>query len=342
MSCSSSFVRALCGVALVSVASVLLSPTFASAQGPASVKPPSVSSDGSGTPDEKAAQERAAEHFDRGVALFRHGDFEGASVEFRRAHEAVPTPGLLFNLGQTAMKLHDYAQAKTFFERYLQGAGDEVSPERRALVKSELDQARTRIGYAQLTVSVSGAEVWVDQQSVGRTPLPEPLTLNVGRHQIEVRADGYEAEVQALELAGGEERTMEFHLRQRVAQRERSPARAVPLPATAAKRPWLRPARIGSLSLLGVGAVGAVVAGVLASKAHDDLTAELDSRPGDRGDIDDARNRTRSYSLASDALLGVAVVGAALSATFLLMERSDRRALRVAVRPTGVAISGVF
>lgn len=348
MSHSFRLVHPLRGVALASVAWVLLS-TLVSAQDQAPANRPSVSTEPAGTGAEQAAQERASEHFDRGVALYRHGDFEGALVEFRRAYEAVPTSGLLFNLGQTAAKLHDYAQAKTFFERYLQGSEEAVSAERRELVTAELKQLRSRIGYAQLSVSVSGAEVWVDQRSVGRTPLSEPLTLNVGRHRVEVRADGYQAEVQTLELAGGEERALEFRLQPLSVERGSSPVQALaPVQAQAAespktaKRAWLRPARIASLSMLGVGAVGAVAAGVLASKAHDELTAELASRPGDRSAIQDARVRTRSYSIASDASLGVAAVSAVLSVTFLWMERSDRRAVSLAIEPRGVAIRGVF
>ncbi len=340
MSHSSRLLRALRGVALVSVTWILLA-TPALAQAPAPANLPAGSTQATSGVDDEGARERASQHFDRGVALFRDGAFEGALVEFRRAYEAVPTSGLLFNLGQTAVRLNDYAQAKMLFERYLQSSGDTLSAERREQVAAELKQLRGRIGYAQISASVSGAEIWVDQRSVGRTPLSEPLTLSVGRHRVEVRADGYHAEVQTLELAGGEERTLEFRLQPLSAQGSDSPAQAAPSPETA-KRTWLRPARIASLSLLGVAAVGAVVAGVLASRAHDELGAELASRPGDRSAIDDARSRTHSYSVATDASLGIAAVSAVLSVTFLWMERSDRRAVSVAVAPTGIAVKGAF
>ncbi len=347
MSYCSRLTHAVGGVALASVV-WMLQPAPASAQNPDSHISGSTHA-GSAAVDE-GAKARAAQHFERAVALYRDGAFEGALVEFRRAYEAVPTPGLFFNMGQTAVRLNDYAQAKVLFERYLQSSADELSPERRQLVASELKQLGGRIGYAQISVSVNGAEVWVDQHSVGRTPLSAPLTLNVGRHHVEVRADGYQAAIQTVELAGGEERTVDFRLQPLLsAQRGSSPASP---PATAARtaaaatgvggRAWLRPARIASLSVLGVAAASAVATGVLASNAYQDLKAELASRPGDPGAIDAARQRARMYGMTSDASLGLAVVSAALSVTFLWMERTDRSALSVAVAPTGVAVKGAF
>lgn len=325
--------------------SYVLIPTPSRAQDPAAVDAVPAAGPQPGSPVDQAAEARASEHFDKGVALYRRGDFQGAFVEFRRAYDAVPDPGLLFNLGQTAAKLNDYAQAEVLFERYVQRSGDALPPERRALVDAELKQLRDRIGHAEISVSVSGAEIRVDQRSVGRAPLAEPLALNVGRHEVEVRAEGYRTEVQPLELAGGEERKLEFRLQQVSAPVATATVSAPPEPASepaAPTRAWLRPARIASLTILGVAAAGAVATGVLASSAHDDFEAELAARPGDLSDIEDARTRTRRYNVANVALIGVAAASAALTVTFLLMERSDRRAVSLAVNPTGVAVRGGF
>ncbi len=66
----------------------------------------------------------ARDHFQRGVELFREGDFAAALVEFRRTDELAPTYKLSYNIGQACFELRDYACALSAFRRYLKGGGD--------------------------------------------------------------------------------------------------------------------------------------------------------------------------------------------------------------------------
>ncbi len=280
-----------------------------------------------------AQRQRASQHFRRGAALFQEGAFEGAMVEFQRAYEASPNPGVLFNLAQTGVMLHDYAQAKALFERYLAQGADTIPAERRTLVEAELAQLRNRLGYAHLVVSPGRAEVWVDKRLVGRAPLKDAITLNVGRHLIEVRAEGYRPEAHTIEIAGGEEQKIDFRLR---------PQANVAEGATTPKRPWLKPAWIGSLGVLGLAGGGAITTGFLASRSHGDLQDELSARPGDPGAINDARERTRRLSRTSDALLGASVVTAAVSVVLLWLDMNPERPMKVFVGAEHVVVRGQF
>jgi tetratricopeptide (TPR) repeat protein len=69
---------------------------------------------------QKASPEREARaHYDQGMTLYDAGDFKKAIEEFRTAYEIVPTPGLLFNLGQAYRLEKNYDMALYFYRTYL-------------------------------------------------------------------------------------------------------------------------------------------------------------------------------------------------------------------------------
>jgi tetratricopeptide (TPR) repeat protein len=69
---------------------------------------------------QKAAPEREARaHYEQGMTLYDAGDFKKAIEEFRTAYELVPTPGLLFNLGQAYRLEKNYDMALYFYRTYL-------------------------------------------------------------------------------------------------------------------------------------------------------------------------------------------------------------------------------
>ena len=75
--------------------------------------------------------EEAKSHFQRAVDLFHEADFRAALIEFQRAYDAAPNYKVLYNLGQTAQELQDYAGALKAFRGYLDGGGREIPAARR-------------------------------------------------------------------------------------------------------------------------------------------------------------------------------------------------------------------
>jgi hypothetical protein len=159
------------------------------------------------------------------------------------------------------------------------------------------------------------------------------IVLNVGRHLIEVHADGYRSEAHTLEIAGGEEQKVEFRLTPHV-----SPSGKVERPVPS----WYKPAWIASVGLLGLTASGAIMAGVLATRSHDDWEAEVSARPGDSKAIAKTRDRTRRLSHVSDGLLGASLLAAASSVTFLVLDLWPDRRVKVAVGVGHAAVRGQF
>src|SRR5262249_38985743 len=84
----------------------------------------------------------ASQHFKSGVAFYKDKDFPAALVEFKRAYELLPNYSVLYNLGQTARELKDYAAALTAFERYLREGGAKIPPPRRKEVTAAVEDLR--------------------------------------------------------------------------------------------------------------------------------------------------------------------------------------------------------
>lgn len=153
---------------------------------------------------EAQAKKEAADHYKKGVALFKEGDFASALAEFRAAYQALPSFEVLYNLGLTERRLFKYGQAVRTLNRYLEEGGKKVPADRRESVESELAQIRALTSQVTVTVEGAPAKVLVDGEEVGVTPLSEPVLLGPGRHVIRAVRDGEsEPAEESFELASG-------------------------------------------------------------------------------------------------------------------------------------------
>lgn len=67
---------------------------------------------------------RARRLFARAEREYSSGDFTAALESYEAAYQAAPLPGFLFNMGQCHRKLGRWAEARDFFQRYLQALPD--------------------------------------------------------------------------------------------------------------------------------------------------------------------------------------------------------------------------
>src|SRR5437016_7333581 len=100
-------------------------PPAAKQEAPA-LPPPPVKKDESpllppplGATSEKQAIEEARQHFQKGIALYNDGNFEGALAEFETANGLRASTGVLYNIGLTQKALFRYKDAIDCFQRYL-------------------------------------------------------------------------------------------------------------------------------------------------------------------------------------------------------------------------------
>jgi hypothetical protein len=288
-----------------------------------------------------AAVEEARGHFQRGVDLFTERNFGAALVEFRRANEAAPNYRLLYNVGQTCHELADYVCALQSFQDYLAKGGREIPDTRVAEVEGSIRKLRARVATVVVTVSVPGAEVVVDDQAVGISPLAAPLTLSAGRRRLSATKAGLVPVVKVVDLAGGDTATVALAFDAPAGK----PAEAAPV-AVAPDEPGSRGVPAGVWIGVGVTAAlaaGAVVTGVFAGRAHSDYEQTLGTFPTTASAVDDAASKTRRLSIAGDVLAGAAVLSGALTLVLGLTVKGGPPArVSVSAGPTSLAVDGRF
>src|SRR5215475_6944670 len=107
---------------LIALALVLVSPQLDAA--PAPRKPAQ-------KPAPKTRKQLEADrHFQSGVKLYRQSKYAEALAEFERAYEIAPHPLLLYNIAGCHRQLSHYAEAMTYYGRFLVDGAGKVPPGR--------------------------------------------------------------------------------------------------------------------------------------------------------------------------------------------------------------------
>jgi hypothetical protein len=184
-----------------------LLPSPASAQ-----KAPTRAAGGRTAPLSQSLAGPAREAFDAAQVLVNNDDYAGAYAKFGQAYDASKDPRLLFNMAVCARNMRDYARMQNLLTRYVSDAADSMSAEDRASVQSALGAIRTLVGKVSLSVNEPDATVSVDDELVGKAPLPAPLVLNLGKHKISASKDGFRGAEQTLDVAGGSDAALTLTL----------------------------------------------------------------------------------------------------------------------------------
>lgn len=277
------------------------------------------------TPAATAAE--AKKHFQRSKDLYEEGDFAGSLREVERSYAMVPNYKLLFNIGQIHAQTQDYAAALKSFKKFLVDGGDDIAESRRADVLKEVDRLRTRVAELTIIVNQPGADVAIDDVPVGVSPLPGPVTVNVGRRKVTATVANHFPFTKLVEVAGLDQANVKVDLTPLVTTpvatttttttTEPGPALVVVAPTPVAK-PFRLPVW---LPWVGAGALaaGAGVVSALAFQSSGSQRQLVDMYGVTRAALDAAATRTRTMAMVADGLwAGTAAVGvAALLYTFL-------------------------
>jgi tetratricopeptide (TPR) repeat protein len=277
----------------------------------AATAPPAASSAAPGAPaapppsDEVVAEARR--RFDRGIELYSDGDFSLALIEFNRAYQLVSNYRVLYNMGQVNLQLGRYADARRALESYLKQGGSEIPQDRATSVQRDLAMLEQRTAFLTVTTSVTGAEILIDDLTVGTTPLSEPLLVDAGVHRISARKPGYLPRGEQITLAGADESTLALTL-DLIPQGSKTIVVHERDSGLDERTTWI----IVGWSATGVLAASAVVTGFLGKGKANDLK-ELRVTETNRDDLDSARSSAHTMLLASDILTASALVVGGLS-----------------------------
>lgn len=130
--------------------------------------------------------ETARRRFAEGVRFFDEKRFEEARAAFLQAYALKRHPAVLLNLAQSELRSNHPLEAARHFSAFLRESPTASAPERSEAEKG-LAAARTKLGRLQISVNMNGADVLVDNESVGQSPLPDLVDVGPGSHAIEAR-----------------------------------------------------------------------------------------------------------------------------------------------------------
>lgn len=173
------------GLVLSALLALLLSPGVAFAQ----------------SEDERA---RARSLFEQGIESAHSGDHAAAVEAFAESYALFPHPGTLMNLGLYQDGQGLLVEAHLSFTELLNRFGSVLSDEARERARERLRHLEERLSLVEVEVTSDGAQVSVDGDAVGTTPLERPLVLVPGTHELEARLTGYEPARRVLDLTPGQ------------------------------------------------------------------------------------------------------------------------------------------
>jgi tetratricopeptide (TPR) repeat protein len=281
-----------------------------------------------------AATKQAKAHFRAGTELYRQARYREAVAEFEAAHRLRPHGVVFYNLAQCHERLGDIPAALLAYHEYLRAVPD---AEDRATVQAAISNLGARLaptGLQQLLVysDPPGAEVYVDGQPRGRTPLA--ALLPHGRHALTLEKHGHVSVTREALLPPDRALDLEVSLPRAevvtaapvVPSLRPSPPReheALPAVTTSAlsQLPEAQAARPRRWTWIAAGAAGAALAtgiayGLAARSAGDDLRrTQHDSATAQRL-ADSAASRSRT----ANVLYGVAGALGAGGVTLFVFE----------------------
>lgn len=171
--------------------------------------------------EDDAAVDMARQRFKEGVAFFDKKQYDKARLAFLQAYALKPHPAVLLNLAQSELRSDREAEAARHFAQYLREHG-EATDEQRQAAQEGLETAKEKVGEVKLEVNQSGAEVSVDGETVGKSPLPDPLYLTPGTYTLSA-SKGDERTEASVTVDAGESKTQSLRLEATSAEPEAAP-----------------------------------------------------------------------------------------------------------------------
>ena len=218
----------------------------------------------------------------QGNQLRSAGDDQSALPLFEKAVAVHPSPRTWAQLGLVEKALGRWAEADRHLTDALRGGNQDPWIQKNlAVLEKTLAEVKRQVARIEITGEPVGADVLVNGRLVGKVPLPQPVRVNAGTVDIELRAPGYKPTLRTVAVVGLQYQPVVIRL-----EREGTSDSAAPPPAGmgplslgsdagGAAQPW-RPWAIGGA--LAGSAVGIGV-GVLGALQHDQKVTDFNKRP---------------------------------------------------------------
>jgi hypothetical protein len=154
----------------------------------------------------EAAAQRAGnparDAFERGISALESQRYVDALAAFEESYRLRPSPVALYNVAVAQRGLGRIRDAIQTFERYLDSPERGIDRARLASIRAELASLRGLLVSLRLTLAPSSATVIVDGRTA-EVSSAAALSLDPGRHVIEVTAEGFRSSRREVDLRPG-------------------------------------------------------------------------------------------------------------------------------------------
>jgi len=148
------------------------------------------------TGDAKASQQQ-------GKALYDRGDWAGARGQFQMVYAASSDARMLWNVALAEKGLKHPATALTFVQRFIKERGKAMTLQERKDADELRKTLETQSSKLKLSVSEPDADVFIDDQLAGSTPIPTPIAVDPGTKRIRVKKNGFKETVETETFTNG-------------------------------------------------------------------------------------------------------------------------------------------
>jgi hypothetical protein len=150
--------------------------------------------------------------YDAAKLLLGDGDFAGASIKFRAAFDQSGDARLLWNIAACEKSQRHYARTMKLVREYLDTGKDLLTDTDRREGRALLDAIASFTVRLTVVVTEPGAEVFVDDERVGTSPLESPVTVDIGQRRITVKKAGFRDVTQQVPVGGSTAARVEITL----------------------------------------------------------------------------------------------------------------------------------
>lgn len=184
-------------------------------------------------PEAPYAKTQARAALKEGARLLEKRQFAAALARFQEAYGLFPVPQIHYNFGLAYVGLARNPEAFDSFGTFLREMKDPPSVQ---LLKAteQVERLKQLVMLVSIACDVQGARVLVDGRLRGLTPLPRPIALEPGAHELLVEHEGsHDPVLRSLFGAGGQNITVSLSLKPKLdsTPRAAAPTAVAPLPA---------------------------------------------------------------------------------------------------------------
>jgi hypothetical protein len=163
-------------------------------------------------PKSDVQTDRARELHKQADELFSKRQFDKARAAYLAAWALKTHWQIAASLGDTELRLGLHRDAAEHLTAMIAMYPPDEDKKTLSDAKAMLEKAKAKIGTVTLASNVEGADVSVNGTVIGKTPLRDPIYLDPGSHNIEVKKVGFVSKSQAVVAAAGKAERLDVQL----------------------------------------------------------------------------------------------------------------------------------